>query len=68
MTNPHSQRPPPEPDEDFDRVSRLTHKRLPFERKREKIFFWTPKETKAARGCFPSPPLATRKLLIPPQT
>ena len=29
-------------------------------------FFWAPKETKAARGCFPSPPLATRKLLIPP--
>ena len=43
-------------------------------------FFWAPKETKAARGCFPNgvpteksfggvfAPLATRKLLIPPQT
>ena len=28
--------------------------------------FWAQKEAKTARGCFPSPPLATRKLLIPP--
>ena len=53
-------------------MSRTTHKRLPFERKRKRkreiFFFWTPKETKAPRGNFPSFPLGTPKLLIPPQT
>ena len=61
----------PEHDEDFDRVSRITHKRLPFERKRKQkreiVFFWAPKETKAAGGIFRVSP-CTPKLLIPPQT
>ena len=37
---------PPEHDEDFDRVSRLTHKRLPFECKGSKVSFWQRKEQK----------------------
>ena len=60
-----------EHDEDFDRVSRITHERLPFERKRKRkreiVFFWAPKETKAAGGIFRVSP-CTPKLLIPPQT
>ena len=38
----------PEHNEDFDRVSRITHKRLPFERKRKR---------KRQKGHFPSCPL-----------